>query len=579
MGKAKAKILKGTRNSLIVLMAASLMGNNGFALAQQAVPAAKTDLPKPVGAHKYVTQEAKADLPDSSVTRLSRPKGSESKEDAPPTAHAAPAARTAALTTGQAPATAPPLVSHPTVAPAPPRDKFPTVGQLETLMFGHANPNQAVDGRLDKLENAIFQKSYADLDTETRIKRLKEIIVGTALDDPDSKLSMALPPPFSPNPPVPYNAPGRSQGNPYPESEQNQIEQPKEAGAQFQNFEHLDLKQSLSIPELEKFGLTVINDLRSQEGLESLLWDDLAHKIADEQTKDLAGRSAVSHLSAKGENPDVRYSKAGGADALDEGLILFTSADHLKVDRELVVKILEAMERRQDDRDSFFSRHATHFSMSVKWTADHTRLICCTEVVTKHARLSPIPLEANLGDKIEVKGTIDEPYKFHKITLAWEGPITVTSDDLQETDEAMPYFPPLDYEAHAAKSERDWEKSMRILQIAGITAAIAGGFFIPPVALAAPLIAASAGVPKPKPVSEIPVKGGVKTDGVTFNHKVSLNNDSKEGIYYLTVWGSVGTEPEIVPLSRRAIIARKMDSSDTEEQSDDKKSGKKNSAH
>jgi hypothetical protein len=174
-----------------------------------------------------------------------------------------------------------------------------------------------------------------------------------------------------------------------------------------------------------------------------------------------------------------------------------------------------------------------------------------------------LPSEAIVGDKIEIKGSVAPPYKFQKITLAWEGLANTPPDDSAESTEALPYFPPLDYEAHAIKSNKDYDKGVKFLQIAGITAAIAGGLFIPPVALAAPLIAASIGSPSPKAVSEIPVKGGVKTDGSNFTRSLTLSNQGKEGIYYVTVWATPSMGEESVAVSRRAIIAHKEHSSNS----------------
>ena len=93
-----------------------------------------------------------------------------------------------------------------------------------------------------------------------------------------------------------------------------------------------------------------------------------------------------------------------------------------------------------------------------------------------------------------------------------------------------------------------------ILKGVGIAAAIAGGVFMPPVALAAPLIAVSgSGSGEHKPASEIPVKGGVKLEGSVFETKVPLSNEGKDGLYYLTVWGSEGQGGKPVPISRRVI--------------------------
>lgn len=426
-------------------------------------------------------------------------------------------------------------------------------------MFGKSNPQVTVESRLEKLETSVFQKGSPDLDIETRISRLKAVLIGEPTqraaqppleqqipDDPQ----YAGPPGSAPAP-----ATGYSQ-NPRPVQEQP-------TRPFFNNYDRLDLTQELDSEKLEKFGLTVINEARQDQGLEPLVWDDRAATVARELVADLAKRGLVSHVSSKGENPDVRFHRCGGTQAMDEGLIMFSNASNLRQTRDLIAKMLENLNQRQDDREALLSRHATHFAMAFGWSKDRSKLICATEVVTAHGELDPLPLTARVGDKIDVKGRLTEQYRFAKITVAREDELPPLADDGEESTEALPYFPPLDYTAYAQKSERDWDKGIKMLQIAGITAAIAGGLFIPPVALAAPLIAVSAGAPAIKPVSEIPVKGGVKSDGINFSHKVPLDDNGKEGIYYITVWARNDDAAEPIAISRRAIIAHK--SSGTQE--------------
>ena len=53
-----------------------------------------------------------------------------------------------------------------------------------------------------------------------------------------------------------------------------------------------------------------------------------------------------------------------------------------------------------------------------------------------------------------------EPYKFAKVTVAWEGPSHNLPTASDETEEALPYFPPLDYVGYAHKSEHDYSTAM-----------------------------------------------------------------------------------------------------------------------
>jgi hypothetical protein len=167
------------------------------------------------------------------------------------------------------------------------------------------------------------------------------------------------------------------------------------------------------------------------------------------------------------------------------------------------------------------------------------------------------------------------------VTLAWEGGNSNLASVADESDEALPYFPPLDYIAYQKRAESGGhDKAIMILKGVGIAAAIAGGVFMPPVALAAPLIAVSgSGSGEHKPASEIPVKGGVKLEGAVFETKVPLSNEGKDGLYYLTVWGSEGQGGKPVPISRRVIYvsggkeeATKTTNSDTGEITSDQAS-------
>lgn len=420
-------------------------------------------------------------------------------------------------------------------------------------MFGKSNPQALVETRLEKLETSVFQKGSPDLDIETRINRLKAVLIG----EPTQRAAQPPPEQQIPDDPLyagpPGSAPAPATG--YGQNPRPVQEQPTRPF--FNNYDRLDLTQELDAEKLEKFGLTVINEARQDQGLEPLVWDDRAAAVARELVADLCKRGLVSHVNSKGENPDIRFHRSGGTQAMDEGLIMFSNASALRQTRDLVAKMLENLNQRQDDREALLSRHATHFAMAFGWSKDRSKLICATEVVTAHGELDPLPLTARVGDKVEVKGRLTEQYRFAKITVAREDELPPLADDGEEATEALPYFPPLDYTAYAQKSERDWDKGIKMLQIAGITAAIAGGLFIPPVALAAPLIAVSAGAPAIKPVSEIPVKGGVKSDGINFSHKVPLDDNGKEGIYYITVWAQNGDAAEPIPISRRAIIAHK----------------------
>ncbi len=454
-------------------------------------------------------------------------------------------------------------------------------------MFGEAQPNIPLDYRLDRLESEVFHSTNPDWDVTKRIDRLNQTLVGgggtsvptAPLPYPPENIPYptATGAPYPPGLATPYpsNDPSAQTGMPYNQQTGNfpapaftsepLPQKPAVSMPPPPNVDTQEFQKEISQVEAEKYALDRINQMRTHNGLPDLTWDETAHKVAQQHVKDLCNRNTVSHHNAAGENPDIRYTKAGGTDALLESLVSMKANGRVPLNKAIVVKIIEEQILSQDDRDALLSPYATRLAFSFSNTQKADRLIACTEIVTDQAELEPIPNEVQVGDKVDIKGVIKGPYKFLKITLAWEGnngPGDASEEE--EQDEALPYFPPLDYTAFAKKTEHDNEKLTRALQMGGIGLALAGGLFFPPIALAAPLIAGASANVKPKALSDIPIKGGVKVSGNSFEHKVEISKDKKEGIYYITVWvqaGSDATSPPIA-ISRRAIIAHGQGSND-----------------
>jgi uncharacterized protein YkwD len=310
--------------------------------------------------------------------------------------------------------------------------------------------------------------------------------------------------------------------------------------------------------QLEHYAMEALNQARETRGLTPVVWDDVAYKVAVEHVRDLCQHNTISHFSKNADNPDKRYTEGGGSDAVEESIIALSPASQLKPNKATVIKLLRKMVKSQDDRDSLLSPDATHFAFSFGKATDNSRdrLIGCAMIETRHGMMHPIPKEVTIGDKIDIEGVILPPYHFQKVTLAYEAVNPNGRTGMDESDEALPYFPPLDYVAFSQKGEHDWEKGASILRMAGIAAAIAGGMVIPPVALAAPLIAMAGPSGEPKPISEIPVHGGIKVQGSLFSGKIAISNSGKAGLYYLTVWAQPASGGKPIAISRRVIVAK-----------------------
>lgn len=402
------------------------------------------------------------------------------------------------------------------------------------LMFGRSSPGVTVDLRLSNLENATFRQTYPALPIPERITQLARTLTGAEIPGIDNQGGGAQP----------------------SDGQDLRIARPREEPPpDMQPF----WQDAISHEELSRFALEYLNDRRNQQGLSPLRLDPMAEKVGRELLADLTKRNTVSHSNAQNENPDIRYTKSGGTDSMLESVVAVRTSGRMKLNRALVRQLFDILEQRQDDRQALFSPDATQFGFCLGQTPENDRLIGVAEIITKRGEFAPLPTEVTVGDKVEVKGQIEAPYRFDKISLAWEGGLP-GGEPFDDSDEALPYFAPLDYEAHGQKAERNWEGRIRVMQMLGIAAIAAGSIFMPPVALAAPLLLAApaaTGGGKPKAISDIPVHGGVKVDdNGSFSHKVTISKDGKEGIYYITVWATTGDGATPVPISRRAVIAR-----------------------
>jgi uncharacterized protein YkwD len=405
------------------------------------------------------------------------------------------------------------------------------IGTLETSIFGTATPANAIEERLAKLENAVYKKSFSSESLFERTERLKATLLGLQSQEADP------------------NAPGGSSRFIESASGSN--------SSYFDAIAALPENQTeVSPEELQRYFFMLVNEERQKFGYGQLEPDQVATKLASEHAAELGRRRALSHQDLKGNNPDRRYTLAGGNDLLYESIVSINNdTGAQKPTRAMAVNLLKTIMNRQDEREALMASDATGLGFAIEWSKGKEKIFACSDVLTRHAVIQPIPTSVQVGDKIDVRGVVMPPFHFDKITVAWEGPSPGMASIADDSEEALPYFAPLDYAAFAHHSDNDHQGTITALKTAGIIAAIAGGVFIPPVALAAPLIAMSGTNSEPKPASDIPIKGGVHVDGNAFDGKITINHEGKEGIYYITVWASLTKYGKPIAISRRAIIA------------------------
>src|SRR5690349_5830514 len=74
------------------------------------------------------------------------------------------------------------------------------------------------------------------------------------------------------------------------------------------------------IQTLRERALMRINADRSEQKLPPVQLDDLASRVGDAHCKEVVDRGVISHWSLDGRKPYMRYSWAGGRDAVAENL-------------------------------------------------------------------------------------------------------------------------------------------------------------------------------------------------------------------------------------------------------------------
>jgi uncharacterized protein YkwD len=460
------------------------------------------------------------------------------------------------------------------------------IKQLEEVMFadhsvqpGGKAGNGSLNDRLSRLEMALFGNANPKLTMPERLKKLNESLYGSSSSTnspgstpaptppaiPDSHNQNVNTPPPNMVPPtvnnqIPGIPPDQLDPGDAPTWTDNTI-QPKQP--EFQIVESFlnspEATTTINADEMKLFGLYAINAERQARGLSPLEADSITDNMAKAHITELAARKIISHTDLKGKNPDQRLTEAGGADAVEECLSAITTGNlkSSELNKMVGAALIKMMLERQDDREALLNPDATHLSMQFSPSSDGSAIFACAEVLTRKGNYEKIPKEVSVQDDIHISGTLSEPLTFDRITLAYEELNDIPIEEDPASKEALPYFPPLDYLAHRQKSERDYSKLIIALKGLGVAAAIAGGVFMPPVALAAPLIimAGPGGIGTGiKPQSDIPIKGGVKVRGGNFSGKISISNEGKPGIYYVTVWAI--SQNRSIPVSRRTVTAR-----------------------
>jgi uncharacterized protein YkwD len=171
--------------------------------------------------------------------------------------------------------------------------------------------------------------------------------------------------------------------------------------------------------------LRLINSDRKHHGLKPVELDGWTSSLADEYCRAQIRNGTTGHFTTDGQSPYMRYSFAGGNDAVSENAAAW-SATYRFNDRalyEMIRRSEEAMmaERAPHDghRKTILDPHATHVGIGLAWEKGEFRLT--QEFVRKYfAWTHTLPRAATLNEKIVAAGRAEHGYLADAISVHYE---------------------------------------------------------------------------------------------------------------------------------------------------------------
>jgi uncharacterized protein YkwD len=194
---------------------------------------------------------------------------------------------------------------------------------------------------------------------------------------------------------------------------------------------------SPNIPALQRLMHTLINEDRQAQGLQSVDWDETAAVAALQHAQEMASFGYISHWNLDGYGPDYRYSQVGGTHAVFENVYEYEHGlgNAPTTVGEWETLIQEAHQTLMDSpghRNNILSPEHTHVAIGIDYSASNGRLAIVQEFVNQYVTLTPLPLNASIGQTIDLSGWLGPDASSPILSLAYEPfPAPRSLDDLE----------------------------------------------------------------------------------------------------------------------------------------------------
>lgn len=193
------------------------------------------------------------------------------------------------------------------------------------------------------------------------------------------------------------------------------------------------------INQLKQHILSLINQERTSFGLRPVELDDFASKVAASHCQEMLDYEFTSHWNQAGLKPYMRYSYAGGVDAVMENVAGKWSNSGLDPARipSIVEQLHLAMFNEYPPNDSHRRTilQPQHTHVGLAFFFNQNRLQIAEEFVARYVDVEPIARKIKLGEDIVIKGELlYEATDLHTIDVFYEPfPERMTVDYLNRT--------------------------------------------------------------------------------------------------------------------------------------------------
>lgn len=177
---------------------------------------------------------------------------------------------------------------------------------------------------------------------------------------------------------------------------------------------------------LQQLALQLVNETRQAYGLSPVMWDSFAAEVGQQHVLEMSANRYLSHWNLQGLGPNIRYSFASGTDVVQENVFNYWRFNNDNSpapidDLEAIVREAhEAWMNSAGHRANILNSAHTHLGIGLAYNPDTGYVSLAQEFTNHYIEMEAVPRTANLGDEIQISGTLLSGASNPLINLAYE---------------------------------------------------------------------------------------------------------------------------------------------------------------